>query len=66
MVKTISSITRTVFDSKVLSIVQANVYNAYKILSSNKNVDEWNEHLNVTINIVHVLKYHTLLMKVRS
>ena len=64
MVKTIRGI--TVFDSKLLSIVQETACMLIKILSSNKNVDEWNEHLNVTINIVHVLKYHTLLLKVRS
>ena len=61
MVKTIHGI--TVFDSKSLSIVQATACMLIKILSS-KNFDEWSEHLNVTINVVHALKYHTWLIKV--
>ena len=53
------------FDSKLVSIVQATACMPIKILSS-KNFDEWNENLNVTINVIHALKYHTLLIKVCS
>ena len=59
MVKTISNI--TVFDSKLFSIVQPITY-----MLINFKQFEWNEHLNVTINTIHALKYHTLLMKVCS